>query len=65
VNEGEKARVAELMATARTYFVPASEQWLAEIPGFSFTLWALAEWESAAKICLAGRILRWLRKEGH
>ena len=65
MSEGEKARVAELMASARTYFVPATEQWLAEIPAFSFTLWALAERESVAKIQLAGRVARWLRRGTH
>lgn len=58
-----EGRGAELMASARAYFIPASGMWLVEIPAFSFVLWAIAESEKAGRIKLAGRCARWLRKE--
>lgn len=57
-------RLAELMAGAKTYFIPASGRYLAEIPGFAFRLWAVAEDEPAAKIRLSGRVAEWLKEKG-
>ena len=55
--------VTELMASARSYFIPASGRWLVEIPAFSFVLWAVSQSEKEGRIKLAARVARWLRKE--